>query len=277
METIKYWVRRDVTGISLLTLVALIIGYFLSQAWIPQPKLGIIKVSGDIGGKADTDRYVNMLRFAQNDPAIKAVVVEISSPGGDATGSTEVFMNLVQLKESKPVVASIDDFGASGAYLIASGANFIYGKPSSFVGSLGVAASFPQQEGPTEETVTTGPFKPFGFGREQFVKRMELLKESLIGAVISERGSRLKLTKEEMSTAEVFVGLEALNNGLIDAIGSGTEAQAKAADLARIANYKLVDITEKFPKPSPFFFLFEAPTDSLPKFQYRYAPLGSGQ
>ncbi len=99
--------------------------------------IGVIDIDGEI---TSADTTVDQLRkFAQDDD-IKAIVLHIDSPGGGAAASQEIYHEVLSIREQKkkPVVASIESVGASGAYYIASATNKIYANNASVVGSIGV-------------------------------------------------------------------------------------------------------------------------------------------
>lgn len=273
MENVLTWVWRAVTSYLFLALVGLALGLFGAFQWLPQPKVGIIKLTGDITGKSDSDRVGDMVRYARDQADIRAVVLEIDTPGGDVTATTEMYLNLLELRKEKPVVASIEGMGASGGYFVALASNFIYAKPSSLVGSIGVVSSLPPRYILLDEdSMATGPFKGPGYGREEFVRKLDLLKEAFLDTVLTHRKALLKASRQELSSGEVYLGFEGQRLGLIDGLGSNHDAIEKAASLAGIANYTLVDISKRFPAPLPFLFFFQPSLEkeNLPKYQYLY-------
>lgn len=233
---------------SLVIAVAVGTGYFVSSAVVPTPKIGILKVRGALWDE-NAENVKEMLHYAWERGDIRAVVLEIDSPGGEATASEELFMSALRLRERKPVVASIGSMGASGSYELAIAANFIYAKPGSFVGSVGVVSDVPGPGILEEDVITTGPFKGIGSPRETYIRQMEMLKEDFLDDVFSQRGDRLKIDREALSTGEIFIGVEALRLGLVDGLGSRADAIEKAAELAKIANYQVVDISQ-LPEPT---------------------------
>ncbi len=233
---------------SFVIIVAVGIGYLVSSAVIPAPKIGLLKVQGPIWDE-NAENVKEMLYYAWERGDIKAVVLEIESPGGEATASEELFMSALRLRERKPIVASIGYMGASGAYELALGANFIYAKPSSFVGSVGVVSDAPEPSVLEEDVITTGPFKGIGSPRETYIRQMEMLKEKFLDDVVTQRGDKLKISREDLSTGEIYIGVEGLRLGLVDALGSRADAIEKAAELARIAKYQVVDISQ-LPEPT---------------------------
>jgi protease-4 len=102
-----------------------------------QPSIAVIDISGVI---VDADKIDRQLEKFGNDDGVKAIVLHIDSPGGGAAASQEVYHEVVRVRTQlhKPVVASVESVGASGAYYIASACDKIYANPASVVGSIGV-------------------------------------------------------------------------------------------------------------------------------------------
>ena len=105
------------------------------------PKIGVI----DVPFTVITDNsafFINqMLDYARERDDIKAVVILLDSPGGGVTPSEQLFLRTANLREEKPVVVSAGQLIASGGYMMSMGANLIFAKPSSIVGSIGVRTS----------------------------------------------------------------------------------------------------------------------------------------
>ncbi|MEM2924919.1 MAG: S49 family peptidase [Methanocellales archaeon] len=233
-------------GSNILVIIAgIFLGVLIFNLFFEQPSVGVIKIEGSVLENQRTQDIISMLRYAREVNSIKAVVLVIDSPGGEASRCEEVYIEVLQLRREKPVIASIGATGASGAYYIAVAANYIYAKPTSSVGSIGVTAILPQPITLPEDRIITGPYKTTGKDRKQFAATVEAVKEGFLRAVIQQRGDRLKLTKEELSRAELYIGIDAKRNGLVDDIGSISQAIAKAADLAGIANYRTIDINKE--------------------------------
>lgn len=102
-----------------------------------EPSIGVVDISGVI---VDADKIDKQLEKFGKDDGIKAIVLHIDSPGGGAAASQEVYHEVLRVRNDlhKPVVASVESVGASGAYYIASACDKIYANPASVVGSIGV-------------------------------------------------------------------------------------------------------------------------------------------
>lgn len=205
---------------------------------------------GVVGG----DSVARLIRNARNDKSVKAIVVRIDSPGGSATASELIRSELALTQESgKPIVASMGGYAASGGYWIASTANRIFASESSVTGSIGVFAVFPTfdrslgQLGINTDGVgtneMTGAFSPLLAINPAFEKTLQLsvnnTYQKFIGLVAEGRGMSIE-DADEIAQGRVWAGTHALENGLIDAIGSLNDAVESAAMLADIDDFEVV-------------------------------------
>ena len=268
----------------LLTVAGLLLvlgcGYLLSLYLIPSPEIALIRIEGDIWG-AYTAYLRQALEEAEGDPAVRAVVLDIVSPGGEVTASEDLYFEVLKLRERKPVVASVNELAASGAYYVASAADQIYAKPGSVVGNIGVISILPEPDLVDEQLITTGPFKLSGGPQAEAIRQLEMLKDTFLEAILAQRADRLQVGSEILSRGEVYLGLQAQQMGLVDQVGSQGDAIAAAAHMAGLRNYEVVDRTPSLPEDE---FLFEfklergmtavsvaAPPEYLPPgFYYRY-------
>jgi protease-4 len=261
-------------------LLVLVFGYLLSLYLIPSPQIAVIRIEGDIWGSYTA--YIRQaLEEAASDPAVRAVVLDIVSPGGEVTASEDLYFEVLRLRERKPVVASVNELAASGAYYVASAADQIYAKPGSVVGNIGVISILPEPDLVDEKLITTGPFKLSGGPQVEAIRQMEMLKETFLAAILAQRADRLQVGPEILSRGEIYLGLQAQQMGLVDQVGSQGDAIATAAHMASLRNYTVVDRTPALPEDE---FLFEfnlekgstaasvaAPPEHLPPgFYYRY-------
>lgn len=263
----RFWLN-SIPG---LLLIGLILGGLISIPVVHKPKIATIAISGEIFEQTYADDILDMLSYARDDDAIKGVVLQIDSPGGEASLIEQIYLDVLRLRGRKPVVASIGTRGASGGYYIAVASNFIYAGPTSQLGSIGAWVSLPTPEELEEEMVTTGPFKATGGSRRKATAELEMVRQEFVSAVMTQRGERLKITEEELSRAEIYSGIESLRYGLIDDIGTKTAAIEKAASLAYIRNYGVVEFY--ILKPVILFFGMEglkSQTGLIPIYYYLY-------
>jgi protease-4 len=270
--------RIFLTAASLLLLLG--VGYLLSLYLIPTPQVAVIRIESEIWGP-----YTAYLRQAMQevgrDPAVRAVVLQIASPGGEVTASEDLYFEVLKLRERKPVVASIDELAASGAYYVASAADWIYAKPGSAVGNIGVISILPEPDLVDEQLVTSGPFKLSGGPQVEAMRQMEMLKDTFLAAILSQRADRLLVGPEILSRGEIYLGLQAEQMGMIDQVGSLSDALVEAASRAQLRNYAVLDRTPQ-PPEDDFSFVFgqkdgwtaasvAAPPEQFPPgFYYRY-------
>lgn len=204
------------------------------------PHTAVIDVRGLIADKeaASADNIVGSLRAAFKDPNTKGVILRINSPGGSPVQSGYIYDEIRRLRGENPdtkVYAVISDLGASGAYYIASAADQIYADKASLVGSIGVtAASFGftglmDKLGVDRRVYTSGehkafldPFQPQKPEEAAFWKTvLETTHKQFIDSVKKGRGDRLKDAEHpELFSGLIWSGEQALNLGLIDALGS---------------------------------------------------------
>jgi protease-4 len=232
----------------LVIAAALVGGYYLAQALIPTPKIGIINMQAQVGSVL-VDVMSREINYASKADDIKAVVLIINSPGGGAASGHDIYYQVRKLRESKPVIASMDGLAASAAYQIGVAANEIYAKPASLIGNVGVIAGQPQPEVISEQFITTGPFKTTGWSPTSFLQKLDLLYADFRDSVVVERSNApnpLKLSPNDVATGELWVGVEAKEYGLIDEIGSVLDAIDRAAELANVDNYEVVQVQDEY-------------------------------
>ncbi len=211
------------------------------------PRVAVLEISGGIGQQVRGLDMVRTIRSLRNDPRVKAVVVQIDSPGGSAPVSDAIFRQLRKLSKKKPTVASIMGSGLSGGYLVACGARHIVAMPTSLVGSIGVIFLRPVIQElltkigvsveVTHEGKLKGMFQPWHEPTpDEQAKMKELTAEYydwFVNTVAEARGLDLARVRE-YATGEVFTGAKAKEIGLIDELGDFEAAVKKARSLADV-------------------------------------------
>ena len=225
--------------------IGLVIGAVaLVNASPTRHNIGVIEIPFTVF--TDDSAYIigEYLRYAREDPSIKAVVIKLSTPGGGAAASERLYLETRKLRDEKPVVLVMGGMVASGGYMMAMGVNYSYAQTSSLVGNVGVIASAgPLIPRPLPEgIVVTGPQKLYGSTRRDWIGMVGALKDTFAQMVIVERGDKLRITEAELTEGRLYVGVDAVNLGLVDEVGGNTEAMVKAAELAGISNYGTVDV-----------------------------------
>lgn len=261
LELTKRLAHRWFTSILFFALLGLLLGGLLSVPVIPRPTIATITISGVILDQAYTYDILDMLRYARDEDSVRAVVLRINSPGGGASTTEQIYLDALRLRQQKPVVVSVGTAATSGGYYIAVAANFIYAEPTSQIGNVGAWVSLPSPEELDEDVGTTGPFKAIGGSRRKAMGQLEMVRQEFVEAVMSQRGDRLQLSEEELSRAELYAGVEGLRYGLIDDIGTRTAAIERAAELAGLRNYEVVDLY--IPRPATFLFFSSSDLEAL--------------
>ncbi len=232
---------RLIFAFILVIIVPLAVGIYAAPRAVPQPKVGVIRLYYEIFDLT-AEEFKAQLAYARNDPAIKAVVIIINSPGGTANDSEEMYLDVLKTRQEMPIVASVDFLAASGAYYVAAATDEIYAKPGSAIGSIGVITFLPDTVFIEEDLLTTGPYKAFGGTRDGFSRRAETLKDVFVNAVAVGRGDRLLANFETLTRAEIFDGVTAQQLGMIDGMISTQEAIARAGALAGLRDYEVVEL-----------------------------------
>src|SRR5688572_14668566 len=106
-------------------------------------QIAVVEIDGAIGARVKANDYAKLFRGLEENNRIKAVVLDIDSPGGSASGSNYLYLAVKSLAQKKPVVAFIRGVGASGAYMLSCPASRIITIPSSIIGSIGVISMRP--------------------------------------------------------------------------------------------------------------------------------------
>ena len=226
-------------------IIGLVIGAVVLVNTVPtKHNIGVIDIPFTV--ITDDSAYIisEYLRYAREDPSIKAVVIRLSSPGGGAASSERLYLETSKLREEKPVVILMGGMVASGGYMMAMGANHTFAQTSSLVGNVGViafAGSVIPRPLP-ENIVVTGPHKLSGSSRRDWIGLVDALKDSFAGMVIRERGDKLRVTEQQLTEGRLYAGIEAVRLGLADELGGDSDAMEKAAELAGISNYGTVDV-----------------------------------
>ena len=206
--------------------------------------VGVIAIPPFIITENSARLVMRHLDYARHDDDIQAVVITITSPGGGAAASEKLYLEVRRLREDKPVVIVMNSIAASGGYMMAMAANEVYAQPTSLVGNVGVIVGglstlpFP----PSERTIGTGPQKLSGSDRQHWFDMISRVHQSFVNLVFDERGDRIRITPAQLAEGHLYTGVEAVEYGLADGIGSDGVAIARAAELAGLSEYDVTDV-----------------------------------
>jgi protease-4 len=260
MSTGAKWAIGLTVGFVLLTLLSCV-GLLVVAATGGGPSIGsyadsvaLIHIDGVIAGTGTSyegvsspEYILDQLDQALADDSVRAILLRIDSPGGTVAASQEISLAVRRAAEEKPVVASIGDIGASGAYMVAAQCSEIVASPGSAVGSIGVIMEIPNVAGlldklGVEFTVLTegahkdvgSPFRSVTATESAMLQgQMEIAYEQFIADVAEGRGMS-EAEVRELATGWVWLGSEAIDLGLIDTLGNFDDAVDAAADLGGI-------------------------------------------
>ncbi len=227
--------------IGLWLILPLVAGLLLAGL-VPRPVVGLIYLRDEIYSWTASNT-ITQIAYAREHPEVRAVILVLDSPGGTAVDTEAIYIELARLRQSKPVIAVIESMAASGAYYLASGADYVYARPTSDVGNIGVISFLPPSPTVSEEIVSTGPYKLWGASRDATLRRMEVIKQGFYQAVQLGRGETLRAAPEIILSGEIWLGAEAARMGLVDELGTQSQAVERAARMAHIAHYDVTDLS----------------------------------
>ena len=228
-------------------------------------KIAVIYASGDIISGSGTDEqvasddYKELIRKARLDKSVKAIVLRVNSPGGSALASDVIWREVSLAKKEKPVVVSMGDVAASGGYYIACNANKVFANASTITGSIGVFSIVPNIEsflknkvGITTDRVRTGPFADMGSMDRALTEPEKKFFQSSTDSIYNTFKSRVSEGRnrdleyvDSIAQGRVWTGTRGLTVGLVDEIGTLSDAIEAAASMAKVKSYKLKEYPEK--------------------------------
>ncbi len=228
-------------GAAVLLLLGFVAAWFAWDRDLRAPVIGgghvaRLAVEGFI---ADDRKLLEALDRLARDDAARAVIVAIDSPGGSVAGGEALYGALLRVRAQKPVVAVMRGTAASAGYMAALPAERIFALESTLTGSIGVILQTPdvsgllEQRGVRVETLASGPLKgqPSPFrplspeGRAWLDRVIADMYDQFVGRVAAGRRMEAAAVRA-LADGRVLTGRQALEAGLIDAIGGEREARA---------------------------------------------------
>lgn len=240
-------------------------GAFAYNAYLapPSAKIGVISIDDSVY----SFDYAHQIEDALDDDSIKAVVVKFKSPGGSVNACFQTEESLSRLAAEKPVVAELEEYAASGAYLIASASDYIYAHSQTVTAGLGVIAQWVSYEDYYENkgidyfTWKSGEqkdwFAPWRDPTENEKAEIENLvsdfTDELFNRIINNRAGKVSDNKQDFENrisdlrdASTVYGSSALTYGLVDNLGDYNNAVEKAATMAGLEDgeYRVVNLSK---------------------------------
>lgn len=234
-------------------------------SWSVGDSVAVIRVDGVIAGTGSAyDGYITPEDFkdqidqAEEDDSVKAIVLRVDSPGGTVAASEEIAAYVKAC--DKPVVVSVGDVGASGAYMVSSQAEEIWAMPGSTVGSIGVIAEIPNVEklldkvGVDFQVITAGELKDAGTPFRPLTEEERALIQGEVDDAYDQfvdivaEGRRMQRSEvESLATGWAWNGTRAKELGLVDKIGTFDEALDAAAKRGGIeGDYDITTYEDEF-------------------------------
>ncbi len=217
---------------------------YFGEEEIGGKNIGVIEIKGII--KTAQFNLEHLVKFRKNNQ-IKAVLLRIDSPGGAVVPSQELYMEILKLRQQKPVVASLGNVAASGGYYIASAASKIVAAPGTLTGSIGVKIEFANIEqllkklGIQPTVIKSVPYKDIGSPIREMTKEERIMLEKLVKNIHSQfvkdiaKGRNLPVERvESIANGSIFTGQEAKKLGLVDQLGNFEDAIRLAVKLGKI-------------------------------------------
>src|SRR5438067_7208409 len=216
-------------------------------------------IPGNVSGSMVEDMRL-ALQQARDDNRVKAIVLEIDSPGGEVTAADQIYNAVAKVRARKPVVVYMDSLAASGGYYIACGGKFLMANETTITGSIGVIIQTLNYEqlfnkiGLASVVFKSGKFKDMLNGARPITpEERELVQnfimktyEKFLGIVAKERKLSADRLRDTIADGRILSGKEAFENKLIDGLGDLDDAFSKAKELGNARDAKVVKFGPPF-------------------------------
>lgn len=210
-------------------------------------------IAGNVG-ESMVDDLRWELEQARNDENVRAVVLEVDSPGGEVTASDMIYNAVVKTRAKKPVVVYMESLAASGGYYVSCGGKYLMANETSITGSIGVIIQTLNYEqlfnkvGLASVVFKSGKFKDMLNGarpitpeeRDYIQGFVMKTYEKFLGIVAKERNLSADGLRNGIADGRILSGRDALDFKLIDGLGQIEDAYAKAKELGHAADAKIV-------------------------------------
>lgn len=229
-------------------------------------KVAVIYASGEINQGKSTQESMGSTTIAKaiskarKDDNVKAIVLRVNSPGGDALASDIIRREVDLARQDKPFIVSMGDVAASGGYWISTNSDYIFAQPTTITGSIGVFGIIPNLQGLMTnklginiENVSTNENSNFidvmapmsDFQKEKINEEIINIYNNFVGLVASTRKLDEKYV-DSIAKGRVWAGTDAIKIGLVDELGGLEDAISYAAEKAELgSDYRLREYPER--------------------------------
>jgi protease-4 len=210
-------------------------------------------INGNVGDSMVDDMRLS-LQQAREDENVRAVVIEVDSPGGEVTAADTIYSAVVKTRAKKPVVVYMDSLAASGGYYIACGGKYLMASETTITGSIGVIIQTLNYEqlfnkvGLASVVFKSGKFKDMLNGarpitpeeREYVQSFVMKTYDKFLGIVARERNLPTEGLRSSVADGRILSGKDAFDDKLIDGLGQIEDAFDKAKQLGNAPNAAIV-------------------------------------
>lgn len=255
----KWWIWLIIgicVGIAVASVAILAVTMPMGQ--VRAEYVALVQLSGTIsysesplallsGETLTPSKVEDLVEIIKSDPFAKAVVLVINSPGGSAAASEEIYQMIRRLADDRVVVAYISEYGASGGYYIALPADEIMASPHALTGSVGAVslvinwAELMDKLGVKAETFKSGELKDIGSPWRPMTDKERQIMQNLINTIAKIFADRVREAREdriknwdEVLSARPYLGVQAVEIGLVDKVGNLDDAINDARRLAEM-------------------------------------------
>lgn len=234
-------------------------------------KIVIIPVKGIITARSSkkyfyetpsmVDSLKDQLEQASEDDGVKAVILEIDSPGGGITASDIIHKEIIDFKErtGKKVIVSMQDVAASGGYYIAAAADKIIAHPTTITGSIGVImpiinmADLVKKYGIEDISVTSGEMKNLASPFKKMTDRQRKILLDIVDEMhavfmdVISKGRNMDIEDvRKLADGRIYTGAQALENGLVDQLGYNEDAILVAKEISGLKDATIIKYKKAF-------------------------------
>ncbi len=245
-------------------------------------RIAVIPITGVIDDH-QVERFFRFMHRAEEDKGVKALILQVDSPGGSVTASDEIYARILRYKQKKqeggqtiPVVISMRELAASGGYYISCAGDYLFAERTTLTGNIGVLwpnyniAKMLDKIGVEDDTiVSTGtpykyagaPFRaPTTRESDYFQHNVDVAFQQFKDVVKAGRAAHLPkdMKVEDVADGRAFPAGDALSKGLIDQLGYLEDAEQYAATTAGLKNPEIV----KYQEPPTLLSIFSSDSES---------------